>query len=173
MTKFNIQTNTGLSDRAIVAIGDRFDVVLIRTADGLKIEVYPITDGDAWDDPFERFEIDESEIRKLEEEKAKTEATATCPLLVPSGTPLIEGKLYLHLYHGRKDPAEEMQNWGFDGPTFGPLCNVGMTYFESIRYCRSKMDDDFGLTVRNDLIAWDGSWYGQFTVFIAGKHDRG
>ena len=45
MTKFTIQHNTGLSDRVFVALDDRFEVALIRTEDGLSIEVYPITDG--------------------------------------------------------------------------------------------------------------------------------
>ena len=53
-----------------VVIDDRLDVTLIRTGDGLKIEVYPITDGEVWDDPCDRFEVDEDEIRELEREIA-------------------------------------------------------------------------------------------------------
>ncbi len=68
MTKFNIQHMTDRPDRVFVAIADRFEVAVIRTADGLKIEVYPITDGEIWDDPCDRFEVDEGEIRELERE---------------------------------------------------------------------------------------------------------
>ena len=68
MTKFNIQHNTGLSDRVFVALDDRFDVALIRTADGLEIEVYPITDGEVWCEPCDRFAVDEADIRELERE---------------------------------------------------------------------------------------------------------
>ena len=68
MTKFSIQHNTGLSDRVFVAIDDRFDIALIRTEDGLSIEVYPITNGQVWCDPCDRFEVDEDEIRELERE---------------------------------------------------------------------------------------------------------
>jgi hypothetical protein len=68
MTKLSIQHNTLRPDRVCIALDNRFDVVLIRTDDGLSIEVYPITDGQVWDDPCDRFEIDESEIRALEEE---------------------------------------------------------------------------------------------------------
>ena len=31
--------------------------------------------------------------------------------------------VYLHLFHGRNDVAEEMEGWGFDGPTLGPEGN--------------------------------------------------
>jgi len=95
-----------------------------------------------------------------------------CPLLVPSGSPLIEGKLYLRLHHGRNDPHEEMQDWGFGGPTFGPLSSVGQTY--SDRPCLLGPNDEaLWFDIRNDMIVWDGSYYGHFVVFIAGRHDRG
>jgi hypothetical protein len=102
-----------------------------------------------------------------------TFAEEASPLLVPPGSPLIEGKLYLRLHHGRKDPAEDMQDWGFDGPTFGPLDSVVQTYFVTIRLCRSGLDDDLWLDVRHDMIVWDGSYYGHFATFVAGKSDHG
>jgi hypothetical protein len=68
MTKFHTQHNTDMPDRLIVVIDDRLDVTLIRTGDGLKIEVYPITGGQVWDDPFDRFAVEEDEIRELERE---------------------------------------------------------------------------------------------------------
>ena len=49
-------------------------------------------------------------------------------LLVPKGTLLVPGKMYLRLYHGRKDPNQQMVDWGFDGPTFGPLSSYVHTY---------------------------------------------
>jgi hypothetical protein len=68
MTYFNIEQNTGLDDRIFVNLDNRFDVALIRTGDGLRIEVFPITDGKVWGDPSDTFEVDEEEIRKLERE---------------------------------------------------------------------------------------------------------
>ena len=68
MTKFNIQHVTDRPDRVFVAIDDRLDVAIIRTADGLKVEVYPIADGEIWVDPYDRFEVDEGQIRELERE---------------------------------------------------------------------------------------------------------
>jgi hypothetical protein len=101
-----------------------------------------------------------------------TFAEAETPLLVPSGRPLVEGKLYLRLSHGRKDPAEEMQGWGFVGPTFGPLASVQQTYLCDIQLFGAN-DEQQGLATREGLIIWDGSYYGDISVFVAGKHDHG
>jgi hypothetical protein len=68
MTKFNTQYSDDRPDRVFVTVDNRFDVAVIRTEDGLHLQVYPITDGEIWDDPFERFEIDEDEVRALEKE---------------------------------------------------------------------------------------------------------
>ena len=66
MTKFSIQHNTGLPDRVFISLDDRFDAALIRTELGLRIEVYPITDGEVWCDPSHAFDVDEAEILELE-----------------------------------------------------------------------------------------------------------
>jgi hypothetical protein len=68
MKKFNIQYDIDRPDRVFVAVDNRFDVAVIRTEDGLRIQVFPITDGQVWDDPFERFEVYEDEVRALEQE---------------------------------------------------------------------------------------------------------
>jgi hypothetical protein len=68
MTYFNIEQNTGLDDRIFVNLDNRFNVALIRIEDGLRIEVFPITDGKHWSDPSDSFELHESEIRALERE---------------------------------------------------------------------------------------------------------
>jgi hypothetical protein len=66
MAKFNIQYSGDRPDHVFVAIDNRFDVALIRTEEGLRINVFPITDGQVWDDPVERFEVSESEVQELE-----------------------------------------------------------------------------------------------------------
>src|SRR3546814_15310909 len=43
-------------------------------------------------------------------------------------------QLYLHLYHGRKDPDESLEDWGSDGPVIGPLANDPPPYHT---FCRS------------------------------------
>ena len=102
-----------------------------------------------------------------------TSAERASPLLVPSGAPLAEGKLYLRLYHGRNDPAQEMEDWGFDGPTFGPLYSVVQTYISTIRLHGNGVDEELWLDTRDDVIAWDGAYYGDLCVFVAGRHDHG
>ena len=42
-------------------------------------------------------------------------------LPIPNGTLLIPAKMYLRLYHGRTDPNQQMDDWGFGGPIIGPL----------------------------------------------------
>jgi hypothetical protein len=57
-----------------------------------------------------------------------THTDVETPLLIPKSTPLVPGKMYLRLYHGRTHPGQEMDDWGFDGPTFGPLSCYVHTY---------------------------------------------
>jgi hypothetical protein len=66
--KLSTRHDARLPDHVFLTLDDRFEVVVIRTADGLKIEVYPITDGEPWIDPCDRFDVDEEEIRALERE---------------------------------------------------------------------------------------------------------
>ena len=101
-----------------------------------------------------------------------TFAEVETPLLVPSGSPLIEGKLYLQLCHGRKDPAQEMDDVGFVGPTFGPLNCVVQRYFDAISL-DGRNDEDLWLEKHADMIAWDGAYYGDLCIFVAGRHDHG
>jgi hypothetical protein len=93
-------------------------------------------------------------------------------LLVPAGTPLIAGKLYLHLCHGRKNPAEQMDDWGFHGPTFGPLDCVAETNRTTLRLIAGT-DHELELDHYDNLIVWDGAWYGDVVIFIASACDRG
>jgi hypothetical protein len=102
-----------------------------------------------------------------------TFAKADCPFLVPAGSPLAPGKLYLRLYHGRKDPAEEMDDRGFDGPTFGPLYSVVQTYVSTIRLHGNEVDEELWLDRHDDMIVWDGAYYGDLCIFVAGRHDHG
>jgi hypothetical protein len=68
MAKFDFELSDHRLDRAFVTIDGRFDVSIIRAEHGLKIEVYPITHGQVWDNPCDRFEVDEEEVRNLERE---------------------------------------------------------------------------------------------------------
>ena len=68
MTAFNVDLNTEQPDRIFVEVDRRFNVAIERTETGLSLRVYPRTDGELWDSPFTTFEVDEAEIRQLEQE---------------------------------------------------------------------------------------------------------
>ncbi len=89
---------------------------------------------------------------------------------------LEKGKLYLRLFHGRKDKGESLDDWGFDGPLFGPLVNVHGTYTEHLKLQFERDDDaaaqgldpDFPeIRWADDLLTFAGCYFGDFTVFVA------
>jgi hypothetical protein len=100
-----------------------------------------------------------------------TTTDLTTDLLIPRGTPLVPCKMYLRLYHGRQDPPEEMDDWGFVGPTFGPLSCYVHTYCCTFRIHDDGSTDELWLPVHDDMIHWDGCFYGDMEVFIAGKDE--
>jgi hypothetical protein len=99
-------------------------------------------------------------------------AASPTPLFVPKGTPLLPGKMYLRLYHGRTDPAQEMDEWGFVGPTFGPLSCYVHTYCSTFRIHGEFGTHEVWLEKHDDLIAWNGCFYGDMEVFIAETDDK-
>lgn len=54
---------------ASISIGNRFNIVIDNTVNKtLQIRVYPITNGEIWDFPFEVFDIDEAGLEQVERE---------------------------------------------------------------------------------------------------------
>ena len=41
--------------------------------------------------------------------------------------------MVLHLWHGRRTVDEDMNDWGFEGPTIGPLVGLQSTYYHTWR----------------------------------------
>jgi hypothetical protein len=80
--------------------------------------------------------------------------------------------MYLRLYHGRIDPAQEMDNWGFVGPTFGPLSRYIQTYSCTFRIHGVAGTSELWLEKYDDMVHWDGCFYGDTAVFIAGADDK-
>lgn len=89
--------------------------------------------------------------------------------------------MYLYLFHGRKSPDEEMNDFGETGPTFGPLVNVHVTYMSSIAisYGEDGLLHMHGacmgvdgvirrdpMFIVDDLIYYDGMYYGDWSVFV-------
>jgi hypothetical protein len=71
--------------------------------------------------------------------------------------------LYIRLFHGRSDPAQDMDDWGTDGPVFGPYKFVHTTYKNYLRLCNP--DDAFKeLFLSEDLLFYDGIYYGDWSV---------
>jgi hypothetical protein len=73
------------------------------------------------------------------------------------------------MWHGRTDPAQNLDDWGSDGPTIGPLAYLHITYLSDYKTAyndrqpgRSRMDAWF--TTVEDLLYYDGTYYGDWTV---------
>jgi len=89
--------------------------------------------------------------------------------------------LYLGLFHGRHQPNEQMDSWGFDGPTIGPLKWCHTTYaadikiefeqaVDAVEYFGVK-DVQFEMALEGDMIAFGGMYYGDWTVYYVGPND--
>ena len=127
----------------------------------------------AWDEPEaipERFRaaIDSAEPSTRRNGGAGEPDAPSHPLLVAPGTPLQAGRLYLHLFHGRDDPDQEMDGWGFDGPVFGPLSAVQQTYSAHYRLYGVDERQEMWLACHQDMVVWDGRYYGDAAAFLAG-----
>jgi len=62
----------------------------------------------------------------------------------------MQSNLYLHLYHGRKDPQEDLEDRGSAGPIFGPYESIQITYEAHIKMHAPDRFDD--LTWQDDLV---------------------
>ena len=71
-------------------------------------------------------------------------------------------QLYLHLYHGRLDPEEDMDDWGSIGPVFGPYESIQITYGAHIKMHAPDRFDD--LHWCDDLVFYDGVYYGDLVI---------
>ena len=65
-----------------------------------------------------------------------------------------------------------MDHWGFVGPSFGPLRYFVQTYFCTLRL-HGWNDEELWLERYDDMIVWDGAYYGDMSIFIAERHQQG
>lgn len=81
--------------------------------------------------------------------------------------------VYIELFHGRKNPREDMDGWGTVGPVLGPFQYVHITYA-----CNIKLgtDDGFECLVYTgpegelkDLVYYDEVFYGEISIFSVDK----
>lgn len=74
--------------------------------------------------------------------------------------------LYIKLFHGRKDPGQDMDDWGSDGPIFGPYCFIHTVYASRLYMGRHRCQSH-ELEMHDDMIGYDGVYYGDWSVFTA------
>jgi hypothetical protein len=89
--------------------------------------------------------------------------------------------MYLGLLHGRDNPNETMDGWGFDGPSLGPLSWVHTTYAATVRIhfleCADAKpyfgiaDDEFELPLKDDLLVFDNQYFGDWTAYFVAPED--
>ena len=73
--------------------------------------------------------------------------------------------VYIKLLHGRHDPNEDMQDWGFHGPVLGPFEAVHFTYRDHIRcITNSATEDELELGFTDDMLTYEGKYYGDFEI---------
>jgi hypothetical protein len=71
--------------------------------------------------------------------------------------------VYLYLIHGRKSPDQQMEDWGFNGPTQGPFAAIHATYLSSLR-CIREDSSELEIKFHEDMLAFDGAYYGDFEI---------
>lgn len=72
--------------------------------------------------------------------------------------------LYIRLFHGRTDPDQDMDDWGTDGPVFGPYLFAHTTYGWDIKLGKSDENCD-ELYTFEDMVYYNGVYYGDWSVF--------
>ena len=72
--------------------------------------------------------------------------------------------LYLKLFHGRKDPNEQMDDWGTDGSIFGPYHFIHTVYGSHL-YQGKHRCESVQLWLHDDMVGYNGVYYGDWSVF--------
>lgn len=72
--------------------------------------------------------------------------------------------VYIRLFHGRCDPNQNMDDWGSNGPVFGPFSFVHTTYSYHLKLGRPD-ENCQELYLYEDMLYYDGVYYGDWTLF--------
>lgn len=70
--------------------------------------------------------------------------------------------MYMHLFHGRSHPGQDMEDWGTEGPVLR-IEGFHVTY-GGFRVCEPG-GDWVDLTLVEDLLYYDGMYYGDWSIF--------
>lgn len=72
----------------------------------------------------------------------------------------------LQLFHGRKRPDEDLDDWGMPGPVF-LVEYVHVTYGHDLKLGIPEPAGGGDLRFVDDLVYYDGAYYGDWSVFSA------
>lgn len=92
--------------------------------------------------------------------------------------------MYLKLFHGRKDPNQDMEDWGEDGAILGPLQYVHTTYGWDIKIefldgeaLNLSTAHEVDGVLHTDMVKHNDMFYGDWSVFyhpvVIKKEDTG
>lgn len=75
--------------------------------------------------------------------------------------------VYIELFHGRKYPSNDLNEWGGQGPVLGPLRHFHVTY--GMHRIITEEEDWIGdLFFEPDgCVYYDGMWYGDYSIISA------
>ncbi len=74
-----------------------------------------------------------------------------------------DSDLYIRLYHGRENIDDKLDDWGWNGPVLGPYESIQLTYGAHIKMHKPDHFEDLGIA--DDLIYYDGYYYGDMEIF--------
>jgi hypothetical protein len=60
-----------------------------------------------------------------------------------------------------------MDDWGEEGPIFGPYRHIHTTYAVDIKLGSVDGDDRDELLIENAMVYYDGKWHGDWSAFTA------
>lgn len=67
MAKFEFEPCPGQDDRCFVTVDGRYCLTIIRTDEGLIVDVWPIQNGQHWDHPYDSFQVFDNDVVSLEQ----------------------------------------------------------------------------------------------------------
>lgn len=84
-----------------------------------------------------------------------------------------EMPVYLNFFHGRHTSDEELDDWGFNGPVFGPFSTVQVTYGCHIKTIDREGDLTQFTIDKDGLVEALGAFYGDFEIVDVKTFKRG
>ena len=82
-----------------------------------------------------------------------------------------EPQVGLELFHGRTDSTQDLEGWGTQGPVF-LVSYVHTTYRSDIKLGIPEPAGDGDLKIVDDLVYYDGVYYGDWSVFPVALLER-